>query len=78
MNLVENWKNMKKSWTIILASVGAVANLVMGGLYLLTPVMDAKTFAFVNFAFYLLVAVARMIKQESVSGPLATSTEAKV
>lgn len=69
VELVDNWQKLYKSWTMILSAVGAVANLIMGGLYLLTNVMDAKTFAYVNFGLYLLIGVARMIKQPSLSEP---------
>lgn len=73
--LVNHWQRMYKSSTIILTSLGALANLIMGGLYLLTPVMDAKTFAIVNFLFYILIGIGRMIHQPSVSGPIEAPLE---
>lgn len=69
VELVDNWQRLYKSWTMILTVIGAVANLIMGGLYLLSTVMDAKVFAYVNFGLYILIGVARMIKQPSLSEP---------
>lgn len=77
VELVDNWQRLYKSWTMILTAVGAGANLVMGGLYFLTSVMDAKTFAYVNFGLYLLIGVARMIKQPSLSEPPKEPVEEK-
>lgn len=65
LQLVSNWRKMHKSWTIILSVIFAIANLVMGGLFILTPFFDVKTFAALNFFFYMLVGVGRIFKQES-------------
>lgn len=63
-SLVPNWKKLYKSWTIIFSVLFGLANLVMGGLYLLTPFMSPTTFAVVNFVLYMVVGIGRMLKQD--------------
>lgn len=61
--LVYNWKKLFKSYTVILSVIFAMANLIMGGLFILTPFFDAKVFAGINFFFYMIVGIGRMVKQ---------------
>lgn len=50
---------------MVLSIVFALANLIMGGLFILTPFFDAKVFAGINFFFYMVVGMGRMLKQGS-------------
>lgn len=61
--LVPNWKKLGRSWTIILAVIFALANILMGGLFMLTPILDVQTMGIINFTCFVIVGIGRVLRQ---------------
>ena len=70
MQIVENASKLYKAWSVILPVLGIIFSLVIVVLQELVKleVLNATQIVLVNGCIYALTAIARYIKQRSVSG----------
>lgn len=71
MKLVDNWKKLHKSFTVVFSVAGAVlslAEIVLPAMGLLQPMLDPATYGLVMFGLTTATGVGRYIRQEVVDG----------
>lgn len=71
LKVVNNWKTLHKSCTVILSALGFLIGLievVLPHLGLIQPFLDPATYGFIMFGLTIAIAIGRYVQQESVKG----------
>lgn len=71
LKVVNNWKTLHKSCTVILSALGFLIGLievVLPHLGLIQPFLDPATYGFIMFGLTIAIAIGRYVQQESVEG----------